>query len=114
MSSTRSLPSPLMVAPAMVLPTVSVVISTGSGTGGGHDLGGLQVLSLGEGPLVVGDRAFGALDGGGGALVALGALTDATDERLARAFAPGAVRGCVEVLLEVVGGARLVRCGRSR
>lgn len=34
-------------------------------------------------------------------LVALGALTDATDERLDRALAPGAVRGCVEVLLKL-------------
>ena len=51
---------------------------------------------------------FGGLDRRRGAVVALCALTDTALERLARAFAPRAVGGGIEVLLEIVGGAGLI------
>src|SRR4029078_6960489 len=77
-------------------------------TGGRDDVGDLQALLGGVGPLVVGDRSCGALDCRRGSLVALRTFADATVEGLAGALAPRAVGRRVEILLEVVRGARLI------
>src|ERR1700748_644427 len=92
----------------MVLPTQSALIHPGAGARRSDDLGHIELLRLGERPLVVGDRTGGVLDGRRGAVVALGAFTDAAIERLSGALAPGAIRCGVEVLLEIVRGSRLV------
>src|SRR5271166_1496630 len=64
----------------------------------------IEVLLHGVRPLVVGNSPLGLLDGLRGALVALRRGSHASVECFAGTLGPGAARGGLEVLLEVVAG----------